>query len=82
MEITQKVPEKTYPYLAVMIELEDINSIQIDDIMIVSMVSEKTKEDPKPYVQYLNGNKAGWFTKTEKDYVRLPNGFSVNLTQK
>lgn len=82
MKITQKVPEKNYPYLAVMIELRDINTLCLDDIMVVSMVAEIGKhEDKKPYVQYLNGNKAGWFTKSEKDYVRLPNGYSVIFTQ-
>ena len=81
MKITQSVPEKTYPYLAIMVELDDIHSINLDDIMVVSMVCDNEGEDKKPYVQYLNGNRVGWFTTSEKDYVRLPNGFAVKLIQ-
>lgn len=81
MKITQKIPEKTYPYLAVMFEIKDIDLIQNDDIIIISMISEKTNEDKKPYLQFLNGNKIGWFTESEEDYVRLPSGFSITFTQ-
>ena len=84
MKVLQKPQEKQYPYLAIMNFGEPIKTTatyDVDDIMIVSMVQENSDEDKNPYVQYLNGNKQGWFTKDEKDYTPLPKNFEITLIQ-
>lgn len=83
MKITQDVPERVYPYLAIITFGEPLVEgvkYDISEIMMVSMVS-KEGEDCKPYAQHLDGNKEGWFTNHEKDYTRLPNGYKVTIEQ-
>lgn len=81
MKIQQQYPEKQYPYLSIMTFGDPITTYENDDIVIVSMAEENLNEDKKPYVQYLNGNKPGWFTKTERDYAPLPANFKITIIQ-
>lgn len=79
--------ERNYPYLAVWIgpcgiagEI-DINEIRQDDILVISKVDHWYTNSSKIWVQFLNGNREGYITETEKEYAPLPKGFKVEFEQ-
>jgi len=83
MKTIQKPTEREYPYLAVMTfgdPIKESKMYAIDDIVIISLISEDDN-DAKPCVQYVNGNKKGWATTSEKDYAPLPKGYEITLIQ-
>ena len=83
MKITQQPQQKEYPYLAIMTFGDPIKQHKvypIEDIVLISMISEND-EDAKPYVQYVNGSKQGWFTNEEESYAALPKGYKITLKQ-
>ncbi len=96
MTVTKQIPQKEYPYLAVWVGYGDIldpnltNQIKIEDIVLISMVEDKSKSycplpndstDKKPYVQYVMGGKASYFTENETEYCPLPKGYSLTFCQ-
>jgi hypothetical protein len=84
MKITQKYPRQSYPYLAVWTGVDNYlekSEYNPSEVVMISMLQENQGEDLKPFVQYLDGSKEGYFTKSEKDFTPLPNGYEITLTQ-
>lgn len=88
MTITTLLPEKTYPYIAVYylcsasgnLSNEELKKIDKNELVLISIV-HKQDSDSLVYVQYLFGGKEGYVTKREKDYLPLPKGFQITITQ-
>jgi hypothetical protein len=78
---TTATPKKKYPYLAVY-KLADLDydNIEVDDICLISLVKGSTGADV-PYVQKINGCKAGFFITKEDNYMPLPKGCVVKFVQ-
>ena len=86
MTVTQQIPQKKYPYLAVwageyqFLDLKSILDVKQEDVVLISMV-EVEDSDKQPYVQWVTGGKESYFTLHEDEYIPLPFGYSLTLCQ-
>lgn len=86
MKVTKQFPEKEYPYLATWANgnkyLSDrlISSLEVKDIVLISMVEVEDK-DNQVYVQQILGGKQAYITKNEDEYCPLPKGYRLILEQ-
>ena len=86
MKSTIKLPTREYPYLAVftsgeLMSEEDFKSIKREQIVLISIAYKDSESDGQPYVQYLLGEKVGYFTEEENAYTQLPKGTEITFIQ-
>lgn len=91
----EKKKTREYPYMAIYLAgYEDVRTgnYALSDVCVVSLKEDDSEKMPKgqdypmrPYVSYLfssDKNITGGFIKYEKDYMPLPSGTKITLTQK
>lgn len=81
MKITQKQPEKTYPYLAICTFGGKLPLVYDENDLVLISLIQQGNAHKMPYVQFVNGNKEGYITKKESDYAPLPTGTIITITQ-
>lgn len=82
MDVKTNLPENKYPCLVIWtggadyVESEEkIRKMDPDNVRVMSKIGGKI------YVSPVTGGSEGYFTKNEKEWQRLPKGFSITLTQ-
>jgi hypothetical protein len=86
MKVVTSVPKKQYPYLAYWVgsdktlSKEMLTNLKKEDIVLISTIEDE-EGDNEVYVQYLFGGTEAHVTHHEEEYVPLPNGYSIHITQ-
>ena len=86
MIVTNQIPSKEYPYLAVWVgkgeslAVDLVHNVKLEDIVLISMI-EVEDSDRQAYVQYVLGGKESYATNNEDEYSALPKGYSLTLCQ-